>query len=320
MYTQTDQSLRQKVEQLTTLSQISRELNATLDRDYVLKRVHQAVLHATRADCGTILLFDPAGSEDNPEEPVIGLQIGDPAKVALNELLKQVARSGESLIVSDFKADGHTGIEDAPKPEFSPPHEGIRSALMVPIAYQDKVVGLIDVHAHSPHAFDEAARQISETLAVQAAIGIGNALRYREQVLRSEQLNRRLDTLSRLHETSQILRNDTSLASALDSIAEAIRSATPFEVVLISVYEVEKNTLRRVSGAGLEANTLAELMAHEQPWPAIPGTCPSGTLFGAPSKCRSCPMSFTASRCRAMTMLPPKASAGIRMMFWWCLC
>ncbi len=271
LYTQTDQSLRQKVEQLTTLSQISRELNATLDRDYLLKRVYRAVLHATNADCGTILLFDRNHPEEGTDEPDIAFQIGDPVEESLNSFIKRVMASGESLIVDDFDEmrllDG-TVIDE---PEMQLSHAGIRSALLVPIAYQDQVVGLIDLHARSPHGFDEAARQISETLAVQAAIGIGNAQRYREQVLRSEQLNRRLETLSRLQETSQILRNDISLGSALNSIALAIQSATPFEVVLISVFDPEKDVLQRVSGAGLPVDALEELRAHQQSWQAVHG-------------------------------------------------
>jgi PAS domain S-box-containing protein len=181
--------------------------------------------------------------------------------------------NGESIIIDDFGEEpelSQSNLNSSVR-ELVPAHTGIRSAMMVPITIQDQVVGLIDLHARNPHAFDEASRQISETLAVQAAIAIGNAHRYREQVLRSEELNRRLDTLSRLHETSQTLRNEITLEEALDSIALAIQSATPFEVVLISVFDPEKNTLRRVSGAGLAPDTLDELRAHQQPWQAVFG-------------------------------------------------
>lgn len=273
LYTQTDESLRQRVEQLTALSQISRELSASLDRDYLLKRVYNAVLRTTRADCGTILLFDTSTPNENTSEPVIALQFGDPVNPPLSQPMKQVIEIGESIIIDQFDEDleqQQLGFHNANN-ESTPPHSGIRSALLVPIEIQDQVVGLIDLHAHNPHAFDETSRQIGETLAVQAAIAIGNAHRYREQVLRSEQLNRRLDTLSRLYETSQTLRSEITLEEALDSIALAIQSVTPFEVVLISVFDSEKNALHRVSGAGLTVDTLKELQAHQQPWQAVLG-------------------------------------------------
>ncbi len=269
LYTQTDQSLRQKVEQLTTLSQISRELNATLDRDYLLKRVYRAVLHATRADCGSILLFESPNSNDGLNVPSIAFQTGDPVEEVLGPLIERVIQSGEPLIVDDFETSQLPDDAVQEPAVLNPAHTGIRSALLLPITHQDQIVGLIDLHARHPHAFDEASRQIGETLAVQAAIGIGNALRYRDQVLRSEQLNRRLETLSKLHQTSQVLRQDTSLESVLDTIALAIQSATPFEVALISVFDPAKNVLRRVSGAGLPPEALEELKAHQQPWQAL---------------------------------------------------
>ena len=102
LYTQTDHSLRQRVEQLTALSQISRELSATLDRDYLLKRVYSAVLRTTRADCGTILLFEASAPEGNPNEVLIALQFGDLVDARLNQSMKWVIEKGESIIIDQF--------------------------------------------------------------------------------------------------------------------------------------------------------------------------------------------------------------------------
>ena len=55
----------------------------------------------------------------------------------------------------------------------------------------------------------------------------------------------------------------------LRTIANSIREATPFQAVLISIYEPETGLLRRVTGVGFPPETLAELMSRKQPLTSI---------------------------------------------------
>ncbi len=264
---QTDQSLRQRVDQMTALTRVSREINTTLDFEHVLERVLDEVLQTTRADCGTILLFEL--NENDSQKHKIRLYLGDEPGEELHPLEKIVLEEGESLIIKDFdvikERQSQVGL---PEKMLLPTHSGIRSALIVPIAYQGKIAGLIHLHSKKPNSFDNAAREISEALAIQAAIALGNAQRYQEQVLHSHLLNRKVNTLSRLFEISQVLQTEQSLEKGLESIAYAIQSTTPFEIVLISVYEPQSGNLQRFTGAGIPLNTLAELQSMPQPWNA----------------------------------------------------
>ncbi|MGW8250129.1 MAG: GAF domain-containing protein, partial [Anaerolineales bacterium] len=63
LYSQTDESLRQRVEQLTSLARFSRELNTNLDLTHLLQQVYNEMLQSTHADCGTIALFDIQASQ-----------------------------------------------------------------------------------------------------------------------------------------------------------------------------------------------------------------------------------------------------------------
>ena len=62
----TDESLRQRVDQLTMLMHISRELNTTQEWKYLLQVVYDESLRISHADCGTILLFEPDKSAKVP--------------------------------------------------------------------------------------------------------------------------------------------------------------------------------------------------------------------------------------------------------------
>ncbi len=277
LYSQSDQNLRQRVEQLTALTRISREINTTLNLDHLLQRVYDEVLRTTRADCGTILLFELDETSASPASPQVMLHLGDNPSTRLHPLEEWVLKEKESLIVADFKNSENPILkpqaeitERGPQmAEVQPAHEGIRSALIVPIAYQGQVAGLIHLHAQDPDHFSTADREISETLAIQAAIALGNAQRFREQMRRSDLLNRRVETLSRLVETSHVLQSEESLEESLESIAYAVQSATPFDIVLISVYNLQDETLQRVSGAGIPLQTMGELRERTQAWKSV---------------------------------------------------
>jgi PAS domain S-box-containing protein len=268
LYAQTDESLRQRVAQLTALTRISRELNTTLQLEPLLERVYDEALRTTRSDCGSILLFDLEETElddawpsvptkGNGSGPRIILHFGDALDEALHPLELRLLESGEPIIINEFK------------PPHSPAHAGIHSAMLVPIAFQGQVAGLIHLHSKAPGHFGEPEKEIGEALAIQASIALGNAHRYQEQKNRSEILNQRVETLSKLFEVSQVLQTEQPLEQALEAIAFAIQSATQFDSVLISVYDEETNQLERVTGAGIPISVLDELRAISQPWNSI---------------------------------------------------
>ena len=264
---QTDQSLRQRVEQMTALTRISRELNTTLDLQHLLQRVFDEILHTTQADCGNIVLFELEPSTRD-SLPSIMLSLGDQPPENLHPLERVVLKQAESLLVADFDHIDPEIVEQvgAEGEMLKAAHAGICSALIVPIAYQGQVAGLIHLHSQEPNRFDAAAQEISETLAIQAAIALGNAHRYQEQVRRSELLNRRVETLSKLFETTQALHSDQPLEQALETIAYAIQASTTFDVVLISLYDHKNRHLQRLTGAGIPLPVMADLRAQPQSW------------------------------------------------------
>ncbi len=270
---QTDESLRQRVDQLTSLTRISRELNSTLDLNRLLQRVFDETLQTTSADCGSIILFelDEAPTSETDAQPVkIMLHLGDPHAADLSAVEQAVIERKETVIVKDFEAT----VDIRPNsrgglPPSRPAHPGVRSAMIVPIAYQERVAGLIHLHSRSPYRFDESARGIAETLAIQAAIAIGNALRYQEQVRRGELLNRRLETLAKTLEINQVQQTGQSLEEALAKIALVIQEATPFDSILISVYDEDSAAMQRLTGAGLSQADMDLLRSHPQPWSSV---------------------------------------------------
>jgi GAF domain-containing protein len=253
--TSTDETLRRRVEQLTAVARVSRELNTIVDVNTLLEIVRNESLRTTRAECGTILLLDTSASSNPPTATVlVGCNI--PEEFSTAEL--EVISTGLPKVIDDVtKAGG------------KPQHEGVRANLLVPIISQGKTLGLVCLHSSQPGFFDESALEVTQTLASQLVVALVNAQRYQEQRQSSERLRRRADALTKLSESNSFISFDQPLEQSLRGIATGIREATPFGAVLISMVEPDTGLLRRVVGVGFSQETLAELMARKQPYSSL---------------------------------------------------
>lgn len=253
--TQTDESLRRRVDQLTSIARVSRELNALGDIKSLLEVVRDESLRVTRADCGAILLFDTkVSSKQPPVTTSVGCQLPD----GLSPIDRKVIESGNSQLVAELSVH-----EDAKV------HDGVCSALIVPILVQGTTVGLIHLHSGRTGFFDASSLDMVETLASQVAVALVNIQRFQEQRQRAELLRRRAETLTKLTEVSAGLDFEQPLDQSLRAIANSIRESTPFQAVLVSIYEKDTGMLRRIAGVGFTSETLAELMARKQPLTSI---------------------------------------------------
>ncbi len=252
---QSDAALQQQVEHLGTVARLSRELSASLDPDYLLNVIHEEMLRATHAECGSVFFLDP---EAPPTEPRLLRWVGCPYMGTLSPLERSVIASGQAQLIPDF---GRTG--------FFPPHEGVRCALLVPILYQQRVSGLIQLHAARPASLKEEDAEATRALATQAAVALHNAYTYSQQQQQLERLSRRARVLDRFSATHAAIRLDQPLEEALQQIALGLREATAFQIVLISLYEAESGLLRRVTGVGIPQETLNELLTRKQPLSAV---------------------------------------------------
>jgi PAS domain S-box-containing protein len=253
LFEQTDDSLRRRVDQLTALTRISRELSASLDIQYLLKQVYDEALNASRADFGQIILFDIDAPVD--EDPKVRAYSGNLPEVKISSLETSVLKAGEPLNVPDISKVG-----------FSAPDPTIKSALMVPILYQDKRNGLILLYATTPSCFDETAVEIVLSLASQTALVLGNALQYEAQIKRATVLQKELDSVG---QTLQIFRNlspDSALVESLRVVANGIQEATPFRSVLVNTYDEEHDVLNRSLAVGIPEDLWEQLSARPQPW------------------------------------------------------
>ncbi|HLF24715.1 MAG TPA: GAF domain-containing protein [Anaerolineae bacterium] len=264
LYALTDVRLQQRVEELTALSSISQELNATLDRERILDLVLDEAVRSAGAGRGAIVLVDPntqglvlsALLGYTPEEAERGrmltLRVGD-------GLIGKVVVSGEPLRVDNVR-EHPDYVQIAPETQ---------SELCVPIRYALEVVGVINLESPLLAHFTEDHIAFVTALAAQAAIAIGNAQRYEEQLRRGELLRRRAEQLANLFEIGQAFRSDRPLIEVLDDVVHAVQETAGFNVVLLSLLSGDPPALERVAAAGLPVAVLEDIKQVRQPWETI---------------------------------------------------
>ncbi len=257
LYSQTDETLRRRVDELTSLTRISHELNATLNLQHILPLVLEEARRISHAENGTIVLFPIDGSGVASREKDF-IFVGANPVAWLSHVVQRLSGCKEVLHIADLGPD--------PLPL---PAESAQTALLAPVIFQEQFAGFLYLWANQADAFDAVAAETIQSLSVQVAIALGNALRYQEQTRKNELLNRRVETANKLLEALQMQYANRSLEESLEAIAYAIQESTPFNKVLISVYQPKGEYLRRVAGAGLSLTEMEELKLHTQPWKAI---------------------------------------------------
>jgi PAS domain S-box-containing protein len=251
---ETDEILRRRSTYLTVTNRIVRELNSTSNLKEISRIIHDECLAVTGAACGAVFLYDRE-KDGIGNRTVLYFQGHSPTDTP-SDLEQKALEMDEPLVISDV-------------PDDEVPHSGIHSALLMPIINHGQVFGLIQLHSAKVDHFDETAAEMVKNISAQAALSVNQAFRQQDQQQRIELFHRRADTLMQLFETSKNLRVDQTLTSAMDSIAQGIQKATPFEVVMVSLYDAQTGLLSRVVGAGIDETTFAEFKTYQQPWTSI---------------------------------------------------
>ncbi|MBI5081590.1 MAG: GAF domain-containing protein, partial [Chloroflexi bacterium] len=261
----TDETLRRRVEQLTALTRLGRELNQTLELDHLLQSVYTEALRATHADCGSIVLLDTSAALPTASKR-LGCRSQEDER-QLDSLEMNVALSGMSQLLPDIKsAEAFAQLTAVNDREPIVAHDGIRSVIVVPVLSQGVTVGVIELHSRRPNSFDQVMLDFLQTLSAQAAVAVSNTQRYEEQLQRGDLLRRRADQLSQLLQISRTVRSDNPLEASLEAIAFGVQETIGYNKVLISVLDAETNLVHRLAAAGVQFSTFDSLKGVPQPW------------------------------------------------------
>ncbi len=250
-----------RVAELLALQRIGHHLNETLDQEQILGVLMEEAVTATPATHGAVFLVGTEAGElrlcawHGYSDDVVN-KIRQVESKPRRTVIGRVKRTGKIAAIPDVSQD----------PDYYAMIPTTRSELAVPIRYyQDVVVGVINLESPILAAFTSENIHFVQALAEQAAIAIGNARRYAEQIRQGDALRRRIQLQERLFEISTALRSDLGLEEVLDRIAQAIPDTVGFNLALLSLVEGDPPYLRRLASAGVPLAAFREVQQHRPP-------------------------------------------------------
>ena len=169
---------------LLLLNEIARELTSILNLDQLLKRVGELLSRLIDFQMFSILLLDSAGEK---------LQHRFSLRFQENIHLKNDIPVGRGIVGAAAEQRLAVLIRDVKKDaRYIETNPETRSELAVPLIYQDKVIGVLDLEHTRRGFFTEEHQRTMSTLAAQIAIALENARLYEEIERQERRLERDL--------------------------------------------------------------------------------------------------------------------------------
>ena len=253
---QTDSTLRNQLELMSSFGQIDRELSATTEIAPFLQILYDEAMKLSEADCGQILYFisDPQSIGRPPE---VSNTIGDTYAGNLSVIEETVFHQQKIADIVDVStAEGFVG------------HDGVASAVLLPVVSQQKTAALVILHSKTTDYFSTKL-DVLQTLGAHAASFLENTLRFNQVVENLRLANEELEMKDKLIQIGQSLRPNRPLQEALNDVSSVIQAATTFQSVNISIYDAATKLLRRVSQSGISVSSVDYLNERPQPWQII---------------------------------------------------
>lgn len=182
---------------------VTRDLNATLDRDEILPRVAAVAAQVTRLARCVIVTYDGQQEQiasecsnvaadsrgmDQVRALLGGLEAGTPARLAVD--------SGRPVAVDDAYVDQRVPGDLAKQ-------LGIPAFLLVPLRHDDGLLGMMYLDdGGTSHRFSMEEVRLAQTFGEQAAIAIANARRYSDAQDRIQDLVSEIRTLALKKDTA----------------------------------------------------------------------------------------------------------------------
>jgi signal transduction protein with GAF and PtsI domain len=160
LYEQTGDQLHQKVQELTTLQQVSKRIAEQLDLDEVLKLIVAKAVELARVDRADIFRCDDGGRLE------LAATHGGSRRDGVLDFIAQAVREGRPLAVLNAYSDSRF-----PDLAHVAAAEGFHSLFCMPLrVQQNRIIGAICLFTHEARHFDYEQVRLLSTFADEAAI------------------------------------------------------------------------------------------------------------------------------------------------------
>lgn len=214
---------------ISTLAELSQEVNASLDLDEVL--AHAAVMIKKLVDYEFfgVLMIDSDGAT-LAHRFAIGYPPGlaENLKIPIGQgITGTAAKTGHPVRVSDVSQD----------PRYINAIDSVRSELAIPLMFRGKCVGVLDIQSRHVDYFTKDQQNIMAVLANRIAVAIENARLF-------QQVRTQAEALLVLNEVSREISSILDVEELLRRTAELIKRVIDYQILSIMLYDDEQKVFR----------------------------------------------------------------------------
>ena len=239
--------LSRRADQLTLVSEVSKSVTSTLDLSEMMRdaaalinekfgypHVSLFTVHPNRR----LVMYEAGSGKRSKKLEGFSISLDDEKGI-----MPWVARNGRTVLANDVSKD------DRYLPSPLPP-KNTRSELCVPLVFNERVLGLLDIQSDKLNSFTEDDKVMFEAVADTMAAAIRNADLYR-----SEQWRRQV--ADSLREVAGLVSSNAGLDEVLDLILVELDRNLPVDVSAIWLLQEGELCLSAVHGidGGLLENT-----------------------------------------------------------------
>ena len=250
-----EDALQRRTQEVELLFEVGQQLSQTLNTDIIYERLYEALSHIMNCDVLVLSSFDPedklircAFASIEGERQDVGLYPPVPLNPEGRGTQSVAIHTGNSFVLRDYQAWMETSkrMYYIDKGGIVLDHEKIpddadvtRSALIVPMKLEGRVVGVIQAMSYRLDAYTDSDLRILESLASQIAVATNNALLYQQAQ----------------NEIAERVRAEENLKAYSERLAEMVEERTR------KLKEAQEQLVRQERLAVL--GQLAGAMAHE---------------------------------------------------------
>jgi phosphoserine phosphatase RsbU/P len=234
--------LRRRADQLTLVSEVSKSVTSTLNLSEIMREAASLIHEKFRYPHVSLFTVHPnrrliayeAGSGKRSKKlEGYTISLDNPTGIMV-----WTARLAKTILVNDVSKD------DRYVPSPLPP-KNTRSELCVPLIFNEKVLGLLDIQSDRLNAFTEADQLMFEAVADTMASAIRNADLYR-----TEQWRRQIS--DSLRDVAGLISTNVGVDELLETILSELDRNLPIDISAIWLLEDGELSLSAVHGGDPE--------------------------------------------------------------------
>ncbi|MFZ3202095.1 MAG: SpoIIE family protein phosphatase [Candidatus Acidiferrales bacterium] len=214
------------VETLAILTEISQEINASLNLDEVLTSAAAQIKRLVDYEIFAILLLD-----ENAQKLYFRFAIGhrpevvEHWRVPLGDgIIGAAAATGQAIRVGDVSKD----------PRYMNAVDAVRSEMAVPLVVRGRVIGVMDIESHETDYFTPAQQNILTVVASRVGTAIENARLY-------ENAQEQAETLLLLNEIGREANSTLRLEEVLRRAVELTKRLIDYQIFSILLYDQDSS-------------------------------------------------------------------------------